>query len=69
MDKELIMASDYYYTTGPNAGQLKPGARPETDSDDVTTGLPEGIPPQPDDHESTPYQYDPVAGAWVKLIY
>jgi hypothetical protein len=68
MDEELIMASDYYYTTGPNAGQPKPGTRPETNIDDVTTGLPEGIPPQPDDYESVPYEYDPVTNSWVKLI-
>ena len=62
------MASDYFYSTGENAGEAKPGTRPETNIDDVTTGLPEGIPPQPDDHESVPYEYDPATDAWVKVI-
>ena len=31
-------------------------------------GLPEGVPPQPDDFEFVPYEYHPAAGVWVKLI-
>ena len=30
--------------------------------------LPEGVPPQPDDFETIPYEYNPAVGAWVKLI-
>ena len=68
MDEGLVMASDYYYTTGENAGQPKPGTSPETNNTPPSPDLPEGIPAQPDDYASTPYQYDPVAGAWVQLI-
>ena len=37
---------------------------------DETPGvaLPEGVPPQPDDFETIPYEYNPAVGAWVKLI-
>ena len=35
---------------------------------DATPGIAEGVAPQPDDFDSVPYEYDPVAGAWVKLI-
>ena len=64
------MASDYYYTTGPNAGQAKPGTRPETNTIDEVEihEIPEFALPLPDDFDSVPYDYDPVAGAWVKLI-
>ncbi len=34
----------------------------------AVAGLPEGVPPQPDDFESVPYEYHPAVGAWVKLI-
>ena len=68
MDEGLVMASDYFYTTGENAGQPKPGTSPETNVHDLTFDLPEGIPAQPDDYSSVPYEYDPASGAWVKLI-
>ena len=35
---------------------------------DATSGVAEGVPPHPDDFESVPYEYDPVADAWVRLI-
>tara|TARA_B100000519_G_scaffold194915_1_gene199316 strand:- start:289 stop:480 length:192 start_codon:yes stop_codon:yes gene_type:complete len=62
------MASDYYYTTGPNAGQAKPGTRPETNTIDEVHEIPEFALPLPDDFDSVPYEYDPASGAWVKLI-
>ena len=68
MDEGLVMASDYYYTTGPDAGQPKPGTRPETSDSEPSTDLPDGIPSKPDDYASVPYEYDPAVDAWVKLV-
>ena len=31
-------------------------------------GLPEGVPPQPDDFESVPYEYHPQKEEWVSLL-
>ena len=30
-------------------------------------GLPEGVPPQPDDFESVPYEYNPQIETWVAI--
>jgi|TARA_R110000824_G_C15178488_1_gene673545 hypothetical protein len=68
MDEELVMASDYYYTTGENAGQPKPGTSPETSNTPPSPDLPDGIAPKPDDFESVPYEHDPVTNSWVAMI-
>ena len=68
MGQVLIMASDYFYTTGPNAGQPKPGTRPEINDSPPSTDLPDGMPPRPDDYETVPYQYDPATDSWVSIL-